>query len=96
MLSQCASVEDFRAVARRKLPHFLFEYFDSSSFDGTTSDRNRSDFDAIDLAHHTLSRDATRADKPDLRTTIFGQELALPIVLSPVGSGRRGMAAGRS
>lgn len=87
MLSAWASVEDFRAAAKRRLPHFLFEYYDSSSFGGTTSVRNRADLDAVELVHATLSgsRGVSAADRPDTRTCVLGQDLSMPVILSPVG-----------
>lgn len=87
MLSACASICDFRALARRRLPHFLFEYYDGSSFAGITSQRNRDDLDAIELAHPTLAADDDRMvmQSPDTRVSIFGQTLSLPVVLGPVG-----------
>lgn len=76
-----ASTTDFRAAARRKLPRFLFEYMDGGSYAEVTLRRNVEDLSAIPLRQRVL-RDVA---KIDLSTTLFGQKLALPIALGPVG-----------
>ena len=76
-----ASTTDFRAAARRRLPRFLFEYMDGGSYAEVTMRRNIEDLAAIPLRQRVL-RDVS---KLDLSTTLFGQKLALPIALGPVG-----------
>lgn len=88
-MSKLANYADYREAARRRLPHFLFEYFDGAAFDGVTAQRNERDMMATPLAQRVLRDVAAQ----DLSTTLFGQQLALPLVLSPVGLA--GMAARR-
>jgi L-lactate dehydrogenase (cytochrome) len=76
-----ASTTDFRAAARRRLPRFLFEYMDGGSYAEVTMRHNIEDLAAIPLRQRVL-RDVS---KLDLSTTLFGQKLALPIALGPVG-----------
>ena len=38
-----ASVQDYRELARRRLPHFLFEYIDGGSYEEVTLRRNLHD-----------------------------------------------------
>lgn len=76
-----ASVADFRAAARRRLPRFLFEYIDGGSYAEVTLRRNVEDLSAIALRQRVL-RDVSSLD---LSTELFGQTLALPVALAPIG-----------
>lgn len=76
-----ASVLDYRERARRRLPHFLFEYIDGGSYGEVTLRRNLSDLEAVTLRQRVL-RDVSRID---LTTELFGQKLALPLALGPIG-----------
>jgi L-lactate dehydrogenase (cytochrome) len=73
--------QDFREVARRRLPKFLFEYIDGGSYAETTLRRNTADLEQVALRQRVL-RDVSSID---LSTTLFGQQLAMPVVLAPVG-----------
>ncbi|MET0374814.1 MAG: L-lactate dehydrogenase [Rhizorhabdus sp.] len=75
------SVADFREAARRRLPHFLFEYIDGGSYAEETLRRNESDLAAIALRQRVL-RDVSDID---LSTELFGQKLAFPVALAPIG-----------
>lgn len=76
-----ASIPDFRELARRRLPHFLFEYIDGGSYAETTLRRNIEDLRDIALRQRVL-RDVSALD---LSTELFGQKLALPVALAPIG-----------
>ena len=85
-----ASVEDYRELARRRLPRQIFDYIDGGSFGEYTLAANRDDLRRIQLRQRVL-RDVSRHT---LSTTVLGQELALPVILAPVGFG--GMFARRA
>ena len=76
-----ASINDYRELARRRLPRFLFEYIDGGSYGEVTLRRNISDLEDIALRQRVL-RDVSRID---LSTELFGQKLALPVALAPIG-----------
>jgi L-lactate dehydrogenase (cytochrome) len=76
-----ASVSDFREAARRRLPRFLFEYIDGGSYAEVTLHRNVADLERIALRQRVL-RDVSSLD---LTTELFGQKLALPVALAPIG-----------
>jgi L-lactate dehydrogenase (cytochrome) len=85
-----ASISDFREQARRRLPHFLFEYIDGGSYAETTLARNVADLARLALRQRVL-RDVSQID---LSTELFGQRLSMPVALAPIGlaglSARRG------
>ena len=78
---KAAAAIDYREMARRRLPHFLFEYIDGGSYDEVTLRRNVEDLAAVALRQRVL-RDVSAID---LSTTLFGQQLALPLALAPIG-----------
>lgn len=76
-----ASIEDYRTLARKRLPHFLFEYIDGGAFSETTLRNNQRDLQHIALRQRVL-RDVSNITTT---TRLFGQEFKLPLGLSPVG-----------
>ena len=75
------SVIDYRALAKKRLPHFLFEYFDGGSYAEATLRRSTADLEIVALRQRIL-RDISTLD---LSTTLFGQKMALPVALGPIG-----------
>lgn len=84
-----ASYADFRRAAERRLPRFLFDYIDGGAVAEQTLRRNTADWEAVQLTQKVL-RDAS---KMDCSVELFGEKLAMPLVLAPVGMG--GMTARR-
>jgi L-lactate dehydrogenase (cytochrome) len=78
---RAASVSDYRALARARLPHFLFEYLDGGSYDEVTLRRNVEELGAVALRQRVL-RDVSDID---LTAGLFGHEWAMPVGLGPVG-----------
>ncbi len=78
---KAAAITDYRAVARRRVPRFLFDYLDGGSYAETTLRRNVSDLQDLEIRQRVL-RDVSAID---LQTELFGQSLALPVALAPVG-----------
>jgi len=78
---KAASITDYRELARRRLPRFLFEYIDGGSYAETTLGRNISDLRDVALRQRVL-RDVSDID---LSATLFGQKQSLPVALAPVG-----------
>ncbi|MGR5210636.1 FMN-dependent L-lactate dehydrogenase LldD [Vibrio rotiferianus] len=72
---------DYRAAAKAKLPPFLFHYIDGGSYDERTLKRNTNDLGDVALRQRVL-RDMSDLS---LETEIFGEKLAMPIALAPVG-----------
>jgi L-lactate dehydrogenase (cytochrome) len=80
-VQRAASVTDYRALAKARLPHFLFEYLDGGSYDEETLRRNVDDLHSIALRQRVL-RDVSRID---LSTELFGRKWGMPVGLGPVG-----------
>jgi len=80
-MKKAASALDYRALARRRLPPFLFEYIDGGSYAEGTLRRNVADLETIALRQRVLND----VSSIDLSTTLFGQQLSLPVALAPIG-----------
>ena len=89
MIDPIADVADYRRAAQRRIPRFLFDYIDGGSFAETTLRRNVADLAAIDLDQRVM-RDVSRIDTT---THLFGQPMAMPLILAPIGLA--GLAARR-
>src|SRR5690242_1795310 len=80
-MRRAASVSDYRALAKARLPHFLFEYLDGGSYDEVTLRQNLEDLRSVALKQRVL-RDVSNID---LGTSLFSKEWAMPVGLGPVG-----------
>jgi L-lactate dehydrogenase (cytochrome) len=74
-------IEDLRQVAKRRVPRAFFEYADCGSYAEETLRANRTDLEKLKLRQRVF----VDVDKRDLKTTLLGERMALPIVLAPTG-----------
>ena len=72
--------EDFRSVAKKKLPAPIFHYIDGGSDDEVTLKRNTESFSKCDLVPNILAS----VGEPDLSTEVLGSKIDMPLFLSPV------------
>lgn len=89
-LDRCASYEDYRRLAQRRIPRVLFDYMDGGSYSETTLRRNVEDLAKV-IIEQRVARDMSAVS---LGIDLFGHQLAMPVILGPVGFagmyGRRG------
>ena len=78
-LSDCHNIDDFRKLARRRLPWPVFDYIDGAADDELTKARNTQAYSRADLVPDVLAGVA----EIDTSCTILGRKSALPLVLSP-------------
>jgi isopentenyl diphosphate isomerase/L-lactate dehydrogenase-like FMN-dependent dehydrogenase len=88
-------IEDYRKLARRRIPAMVWSYVDYGAEDLVTMRANRSAFDRYAFRRRIL----TGKEATDLSVEVAGQRLELPVLLSPLGSvglshwtGERGVA----
>ncbi len=72
---------DLRRAARKRIPHFVWEYLDSATGQERTLQRNRDQLDAVLFSPSVLHGEFT----PDLSTSFLGQSHSLPFGIAPVG-----------
>ncbi len=74
-------VEDLRLLAEKRVPRMFYDYADSGSWTEGTYRANESDFARINLRQ----RVAVNMENRTLRSTMAGQDVAMPVALAPVG-----------
>lgn len=80
-LARALNIADLRAVARRRVPHFVFEYVEGGAEDEASLRCNRTSFEALRLVPQTLVDTSSR----HLRTEILGRPAAAPLIIGPTG-----------
>ncbi len=75
------SVADARRLAARRLPRILYDFIDGGSGDEVTLRANRQAFRDLTLR----PRGAVDPGTPSLATTVLGQEVDFPVLISPCG-----------
>ncbi len=78
-INDCYNFEDFRKLAKKKLPAPIFHYIDGGADDEVTLNRNTNAFNDCDLVPNILAS----VGEPDLSTTVFGRKIDMPLFLSP-------------
>jgi L-lactate dehydrogenase (cytochrome) len=86
---KAAAISDYRILAKRRLPRFLFDYIDGGSYDEVTLRRNVDDLKDVALRQRVM-RDVGDLD---LSANLFGQTYRMPVAMAPIGLG--GMTARR-
>jgi L-lactate dehydrogenase (cytochrome) len=78
-LDDCHNFQDFRELARRRLPYPVFHYIDGAADDEATKARNTAAFGDCDLVPNILAG----VDTIDMSTTVMGRKIDMPLMLSP-------------
>lgn len=76
-----ARFEDYRRLAEKRLPRMLFDYLDGGAYSESTLAANTEAFQKRALKQRVM-RDVSRIDTG---IELFGQKLAMPLVLAPIG-----------
>lgn len=82
--SKCHNIADLRRVARRRLPAPVFHYMDGGADDELTLARNTAAFNDYELLPSQLSD----VSVIDAATTLFGQRIDWPVMISPTGASK--------
>ena len=80
-LSKITCIEDLRVVAKRRVPKMFYDYADSGSWTESTYRANESDFQKIKLRQ----RVAVNMEGRSTRSTMIGQDVAMPVAIAPTG-----------
>src|SRR6516165_10280000 len=78
------NIEDLRRTAKRRLPRVVFDYIDGGAEDESTLRANCRAFELVTFR----PRCAVATPACDLRTTVLGTSVSMPLILAPVGSCR--------
>ena len=83
-LKDSYNFEDFRIIAKKKLPAPIFHYIDGGADDEVTLKRNTDSFSKCDLVPNILAS----VGEPNLSTNVLGTKIDMPLFLSPVAMQR--------
>lgn len=78
------NIEDLRLAAKRAVPKVVFDYIDGGADGEITLRANRQAFESVTFR----PRCAVKTPECDLRTSVAGIPLAMPLMLAPIGSSR--------
>lgn len=80
-LSKITCIEDLRVIAKRRVPRMFYDYADSGSYTQGTYRENEAQFQKIKLRQ----RVAVNMEGRTTRTTMIGQDVAMPVAIAPTG-----------
>ncbi|MEM7404680.1 MAG: alpha-hydroxy acid oxidase [Pseudomonadota bacterium] len=81
LLQRYPAISDLARLAKRRMPHFAWEFLDSGTGEDVSKARNRSRFDAVTLTPRFMQGEFA----PELSTELFGSEYSAPFGIAPVG-----------
>src|ERR1035437_5485164 len=81
MAKRIVNIEDFRRRAQRRLPRMVFDFLEGGALDELTVRANLEQLQALPLRQRCL----VDVSDTDTATTVLGQELSLPLLVSPMG-----------
>ncbi len=74
-------IEDLRVLAKKRVPRMFYDYADSGSWTESTYRANSDDFQKIKLRQ----RVAVNMENRSTRSTMIGQDVAMPVAIAPTG-----------
>lgn len=80
-LTKITCIEDLRVLAQRRVPRMFYDYVDSGSYTEGTYRENEAQFQRIKLRQ----RVAVNMEGRSTRTTMLGQDVAMPVAIAPTG-----------
>ncbi|MEQ1900520.1 MAG: alpha-hydroxy acid oxidase [Devosia sp.] len=81
-LDNALTIDELKALARRRVPKQFFDYIDSGAWTEQTYRSNEDDFKKITFRQ----RVAVNLEERNLGSTLLGQPVSLPVAIAPVGS----------
>lgn len=81
LMQRYPALWDLKQRARKRMPHFIWEYLDSATGAEATKARNRAKLDKVLFNPAVLQGEID----PDLRCTLMGRNYPLPVGIAPVG-----------
>jgi len=75
------NIEDLRILAKRRVPRMFYDYADAGSWTESTYRANTEDFAKIKFRQRVAVNLADRST----RSTMIGQDVAMPVALAPTG-----------
>ncbi len=84
LAEKCPAISDLRSLCMKRIPAVVLTYFLGGAEAEISLSRNRQAFKDVDL--NPLS--GIKFDSVDMRTTVLGKEIRMPVIAAPLGSQR--------
>ena len=84
------NIADYARTARRKLRRDVFDYYEGGALDEITLHENSGGWEKLRLHYHVLAGVGPR----EMKTTVLGQPLSMPIVVAPTAFHKLACAEG--
>ncbi len=81
MSSVITCIEDLRVLAQQRVPKMFYDYVDVGSWTESTYRANAADFQQM-LLRQRVARDLSQRS---VRSTMVGQDVAMPVAIAPTG-----------
>ena len=81
MMDAVTTVDELRAIAKKRVPTMFYDYMESGSWTETTFRANCEDFRKISFRQRVAVDMANRTTK----TTMIGQDVTMPCAIAPTG-----------
>ena len=79
-IKHCNNTNDFRVLAKKKVPSPIFHYIDGGADDEITLKQNTEAFEKCDLIPNVLKG----VEDIDMSVTVMGKKIKLPLFFSPI------------
>ena len=79
-IKHCNNTNDFRVLAKKKVPSPIFHYIDGGADDEITLKQNTEAFEKCDLIPNVLKG----VEDIDMSVTVMGKKIELPLFFSPI------------
>lgn len=83
-LNACFTVEDLKALSRKRSPRAVFDYVDGAALEEISLERAKAAFRRVEFSPRVL-RDVS---KIDLSQTVLGKATSMPFIFAPTGYSR--------
>src|SRR5437762_12111212 len=90
MEEQLLSVADYARAARAKLPKEVRDYYEGGALDEITLRENTAGWESLKLSYRVLAGVGPR----EMKTTMLGQSISMPIAIAPTASHKPACAEG--
>ncbi len=79
-IKHCNNTNDFRVLAKKKVPSPIFHYIDGGADDEITLKQNTEAFEKCDLIPNVLKG----VEDIDMSVSVMGKKIELPLFFSPI------------
>src|SRR4029077_10430703 len=81
LMTMILCIDDLRELARKRIPHAIFDYAAGGAYEERTLRRNSADLDAMTFRQRVM----VDVSNISLATTLLGSKVSMPLAIGPTG-----------